>query len=111
MEIESTFNPKDCISGKMMRLNRLTANVFRKYLKPFNVTDSQLTLLFILSKKKNLSQKALSEIALLEKSSLNRNLRRLIEANLISNGNKSELNLTTKGKNLVEKIILNGKRR
>lgn len=53
MEFENlkNFNPSECISGKVMRLNRITANVFRKYLMPFNITDSQLSILFVLTKK------------------------------------------------------------
>jgi DNA-binding MarR family transcriptional regulator len=99
------FNPRECISGKVMRLNRLTANVFRKYLSPFNITDSQLTLLFILSKTEKSTQKEISEIANLEKSSLNRNLKRLVEKNFISKHEFPLLQLTNTGKVFVEHII------
>lgn len=102
--IES-FNPQECISGKMTRINRITANIFRKHLKPFGVTNSQLTLLFVLSKKNNLNQKQLSDIAVLEKSSLNRNLNRLIEAGLISKDKFPIIRITEKGKILVDEII------
>lgn len=101
----ASFNPRECISGKIMRLNRLTANVFRKYLAPFNVTDSQLTLLFILSKKGKSNQKELSQIAKLEKSSLNRNLKRLVDKNYITRKEFPQLKLTHTGKIFVEKII------
>jgi DNA-binding MarR family transcriptional regulator len=107
MELENlaSFNPRECISGKMMRLNRVTANIFRKYLSPFGVTDSQLTLLFILSVRNNLNQKELSEIAKLEKSSLNRILKRLIDSELISKENFPKLSITSKGLVLVNDII------
>ncbi len=88
-----------------MRLNRVTANIFRKYLNPFGVTDSQLTILFILSKMDNLNQKQLSDIAILEKSTLNRNLKRLIESELITKKDFPIIKITSKGKNLVKKII------
>ncbi len=88
-----------------MRLNRLTANIFRRHLSPFNITDSQLTLLFILSKKERCNQKEISEIAKLEKSSLNRNLTRLIEKGFITKKDFPLLQLTHSGKVLVEKII------
>ena len=99
------FNPRECISGKVMRLNRLTANIFRKHLSPFNVTDSQLTLLFILSKKGKCNQKEISEIAKLEKSSLNRNLTRLVEKDFITKQDFPLLQLTASGKVFVENII------
>jgi len=99
------FNPRECISGKMMRLNRLTANVFRKHLSPFNITDSQLTLLFILSKKEKRNQKEISDIAKLEKSSLNRNLTRLIEKGFVTKKEFPLLQLTLSGKVFVNDII------
>lgn len=100
-----SFNPKECISGKMMRLNRVTANIFRKYLKPFGITDSQLTILFILSKKSDLNQKQLADIIKLEKSSLNRNLNRLYTSKLISKDKFPIITITSEGKMLVNDII------
>lgn len=100
-----SFNPKECISGKMMRLNRITANIFRKHLKPFGITDSQLTLLFVLTKRNNLNQKELSDITILEKSSLNRNLKRLIDSELVSKSSFPIIRITKKGKVLVNTII------
>ncbi|MBL4670365.1 MAG: MarR family transcriptional regulator [Flavobacteriales bacterium] len=88
-----------------MRLNRLTANVFRKHLSPFNITDSQLTLLFILSKKEKCNQKEISDIAKLEKSSLNRNLTRLIEKGFVTKKEFPLLQLTLSGKVFVNDII------
>jgi len=99
------FNPRECISGKVKRLNRLTANIFRKYLSPFGITDSQLTLLFILSKKGKCNQKEMTEITCLEKSSLNRNLNRLVDKNYISKQDFPLLQLTQEGKVFVENII------
>jgi DNA-binding MarR family transcriptional regulator len=102
--IES-FNPMSCISNRTRRLSRVVANVFRKYLKPFDITDSQLTLLFILSKMPDLNQKQLSEMATLEKSSLNRNLKRLVERELVSKADFPKINITEKGLQLVNDII------
>lgn len=101
----NTLNPKSCISGQMNRINRMVANVFRKHLSPFNITDSQLTILFILSKREGLNQKKLCDIALLEKSTLNRNLNRLYEKNYISKTNSPLLSLTTEGKHFVNSVI------
>tara|TARA_R110000868_G_scaffold185617_3_gene427613 strand:+ start:454 stop:870 length:417 start_codon:yes stop_codon:yes gene_type:complete len=107
MELQESdsFDPKECISGKMMRLNRVTANVFRKYLSPFGITDSQLTILFILSKKSGLNQKQLSDLTVLEKSTLNRNLNRLIGSELISKADFPLIKITIKGKTLVNAIL------
>ncbi len=99
------FNPRSCFSGQMNRINRHIANTFRKYLKPFDITDSQLTILFVLSKKQNINQKTLSEITVLEKSTLNRNLKRLFDKHYISRNSFPMLELTTEGKTFVNTII------
>ncbi|RMB56040.1 MarR family transcriptional regulator [Dokdonia sinensis] len=104
MESESNFSYQDCISNKVMQLNRIIANIFRKYLKPFGITDSQLSILFVLAKKSDLNQKKLSELVVLEKSSLNRNLSRLENANLISKNDFPYINITDNGRDLVLRI-------
>ncbi len=107
MEFENLecFDPSECISGKVMRLNRITANVFRKYLIPFNITDSQLSILFVLAKKGGLTQKQLSNIVQLEKSSLNRNLKRLFDKNYLSRTDFPTIQITHVGKSFVNDII------
>ena len=88
-----------------MRLNRATAYVFRKYLKPFNITDNQLSILFVLTYIDGLTQKQLSNITQLEKSSLNRNLKRLFHKSYISKTNFPVIEITSKGKLFVNNII------
>jgi len=104
MESERNFSYQDCISSKIMQLNRIIANIFRKYLKPFGITDSQLSILFVLAKKSDLNQKKLSELVVLEKSSLNRNLSRLENADLISKKDFPYINITDNGRDLVSRI-------
>ena len=100
------FNPSNCISGRVMRLSRITANIFRKYLKPFGVTDSQTSILFLVSKhEKGLTQTRITEILQLEKSSLSRNLKRLVDQNYLMKNNSSEIVITQSGKKLVISII------
>jgi DNA-binding MarR family transcriptional regulator len=69
------------------------------------VPISQFTLLFILSKHTALNQKELSSIAKLEKSSLHRNIKRLIDHNYVSRKVFPLLQLTNDGKKLVNAII------
>ena len=111
MKLEKEFpnvdacNPRQCISGKMMRCNRRVANVFRKHLKPFNITDSQLSTLFIVTKAENVTQKTLSDMMFMEKSTVNRNLKRLIENDYITKLGVHELQTTNKGLQLLERVI------
>ena len=99
------FNPRTCMSNKVKRLHRITANIFRKYLQPFNITDSQLTMLFVLSKMGGLTQKQLSDIMVLEKSSLNRNLTRMFDRNYLTKENFPTIEMTEEGKEMVNRII------
>ncbi len=104
-ETHETFDPRTCISGKIMRVTRLIANVFRKYLQDLNVTNSQISILFILSKKREISQKELSQIAKLEKSSLSRNLTRLIDKGYLLKLDSSRIKITSAGLDFVNEII------
>lgn len=99
------FNPSVCISNKVRQINRVVANIYRSYLAPFNITDSQLTILFVLSKKKQLTQTELCNMLHLEKSSVNRNLKRLVERKLLTKKDFPQLSLTAEGYALVHQII------
>mgnify|MGYP000029413234 CR=1 FL=1 len=101
----SLFNPRECISGKIMRINRITGNIFRTYLAPFKITDSQLSILFVLTKAGELTQKQLSDFIHIEKSTLNRNLNRLLDRNYITKQHFPLIEITFEGKVFVEKII------
>ena len=100
----STANPLLCYSNKMMICNRIIANVFRKHLKEFDITDSQLSILFFVTKSKNVNQKGISDFLISEKSTINRNIKRLIDKEFIS-FEKSYLHTTKSGKQLLERII------
>ena len=100
-----SFDPRICLSGKISRIARLTANIFRRYMAPFGVTNSQVSLLFILSKHQGLTQKQLADIAHLEKSSLHRNLKILVRAHYVKKANFPIFEITEEGKKRVDAII------
>lgn len=101
----SSFNPSACINGQIARIYRISNAIFRKYVSPFGITNSQLSLLFICAKMNHLNQKQLATIAQLEKSSLNRNLRRLVSQGLITKDEFPLIRITTKGRLLLEDVI------
>ena len=72
---------------------------------PFGVTNSQVSLLFILSKHQGLTQKQLADIAHLEKSSLHRNLKILVRGHYVKKANFPIFEITDEGKKLVNAII------
>lgn len=99
-------NPLSCYSNKMMMCNRIIANIFRKHLSEFGITDSQLSILFFVTKTKNVNQKGISDFLVSEKSTINRNIKRLIDKEFIA-VDQYTIRTTEKGKKLLEKIIPN----
>ncbi|MEO9871355.1 MarR family winged helix-turn-helix transcriptional regulator [Ekhidna sp.] len=100
-----TTDPTTCISGKMGRISRITSSIFRKHIKPYGLSTSQMSLLFLLSKRDNLNQKEICDILYMEKSTLNRNLRRLFEKSYATKVDFPEINITNEGKALLERAI------
>ena len=99
------LSPSECISGKIMRCNRVIANIFRKHIAQFDVTDSQLSILFVIAKANHANQNKISKLLYLEKSTVNRNLNRLLQRNIISYKAGKETILTEEGKLLLNTII------
>ena len=98
------FDPRECINGRVSRAQRIISGVFRKYIKSFGITSSQLSMLFVLSKRGVISQRELSEILYLEKSSVSRNKRRLVSQGWIQNEGLN-LMLTKEGLTFLDEII------
>ena len=69
------------------------------------MTDSQTAILFVLSKAGKISQKQLAEYQKLEKSTLNRNIQRLLQRKLVMKSEGKLIQLTQEGKILVNDII------
>ncbi len=105
LENLDSFDPRVCISGKISRIARVTANIFRKYMSPFGVTNSQVSLLFILSMHEGLTQKQLADIAQLEKSSLHRNLKNLVGSGYVKKTRFPLFEITFEGKKLINNIV------
>lgn len=101
----NSIDPTTCLNGKMNRINRLTGNIFRKHLKGFDITNSQLTMLFVLFKCGECTQKELTDILFMEKSSVNRNLKRLLDKKLITKDNFPHIAITEAGKRLLETVV------
>jgi Mn-dependent DtxR family transcriptional regulator len=62
-------------------------------------------MIFVISKAENSNQKKISELLYLEKSTVNRNLKRLFEQKIIAYSNRKDLELTEEGKQLLNKVI------
>lgn len=98
-------DPKQCIARKILKSSRMITGIFRKYLLPFNITYSQLSILFIVAKKGVVQQAFLAEVLYLEKSTVSRNMKRLFEQEYLTKENNKDIIITEKGKMLLENIV------
>lgn len=101
----STCDPTSCSGGKIMLCDRLIENVYRKHLSTFNITNSQFVILMVLAKTGGISQVEISNKLSLEKSSVSRNIRRLIATNLAQKSTGKKIEITLSGKKLMEGLI------
>ena len=99
--------PQFCIARKTMMCNRLIAKIFRKHIGKHNLTTSQLSILFITLKKQVVLQSFLAEMLILEKSTISRNMRRLLEKGYIQRSQevKKAIQLTEEGKAFLNTVI------
>ena len=102
-----SFKFEECISTRVNSISRVIDQVYRKHLSGTETTESQLSILFVLYDKGKVEQKVVSDFLKLEKSSLTRNLSRLIQKGyVIKEGpvNRPILELTPSGKTKVLEI-------
>ncbi len=100
------YTPQHCIAGKILRCERIVSQIYRKHLAEFNITISQLSILSVVAKKKGeVTQKLLSDLLFLEKSTVSRNLRRLFSNAYLVKNPSHEIKITDSGKLLLEKVI------
>ncbi len=88
-----------------MQTNRLIGSIFQDYLRDTGLSNSQMSILFVLSKRKKLKQSQLAEILLLEKSTVSRNIIRLLEKEWLRKLEGKYLGITDLGLKKVEEII------
>ena len=99
-----TFNPAICLANRARKVSRIIEGIYRRHLDPLHITGSQVSMLFVLLKRAPLKQHELGSILLLEKSSVNRNLQRLIKKGWITKTGR-KLCLSDEGLQMVDKII------
>lgn len=100
------FDYIDCIGSRLRQLSRIVDNMFRSYLQDFDITESQMTILFALTKLGRVEQGVIGQVLSLERSTVSRNVKILINKGYLE---KSEdyrplVSLSTEGEILVDKI-------
>ncbi|MGB1243144.1 MAG: MarR family winged helix-turn-helix transcriptional regulator [Chitinophagales bacterium] len=98
-------DPTSCLCGRIMLSERIISGIYRKHLSQFDLTNSQLTILLVINRMGNISQADLSKMLVLEKSSVSRNMKRLLTSDYIKRGKARKLEITLNGKTLLESLI------
>ena len=101
------YKLEDCAGSRLRKLSRIVDNNIRDFLKDFNITESQLTILFALYETKEIGQGELGKELALERSTVSRNINLLVKAGFV---NKTEdyrpgIRINPRGRKLVEDII------
>jgi len=101
------YELNNCIGLRLRRLSRIVDGYYRKNLIDYDITENQLTILFLLSETKKVEQGRIGKVLKLERSTVSRNIKLLEKKGLIrrSPEYKPEIELTTKGKNIALELI------
>ncbi len=98
-------DPLSCAAARINACERVVNGIYRKYFAPFDISISQYTILMVTNKMGRPKQVDLSDMLIMEKSTVNRNLKRLLERKLIRVQAKKRISITTKGKEKLESMI------
>jgi len=101
------YELRDCIGASFRRLSRITDRYYRKHLSGFDITESQLSILFVLSKMGKVEQGKIGKKLELERSTVSRNIRLLESKGLVirTSDYRPDISLTGKGMSLVDELI------
>jgi len=101
------YNVEQCIGNRLRCLSRIVDKDFRSSLKVFDITESQLSILFALTKLGKVEQGKIGEALVLERSTVSRNVKILERRGIIikSSDYRPEIELTQKGHDLVQTIM------
>lgn len=108
MNSNPSFEVKNCINARIHRLTRLIDEVYRSRISGLGLTESQMSMLLSIDQHREISQADLGRHLHLERSSVSRNLRRLIDQGLVrreTQPDTSLLSLTKAGKSRVQTLL------
>lgn len=103
------IDPRTCINAKLRKLHRLLNSAYQNKINPFGLRGSMLSILFIIGKRKGVSQKEIADMLVLDQSTMSRDLKKLVQKGWVSitkgkDARFSELALTEEGYALLEEV-------
>ena len=101
-------DPWICVAAKLNLSIRIIGRIYRKHLQQHQITMSQLSVLMVTGKARSIPQSELGKLLKLERSTVSRDLKRLIDRGfLVREGkdNRPHIAISVKGAAHIEKII------
>ncbi len=101
----------ECTLVRMRMLNRVVTKIYDDVLRPHGLKASQLNVLVAVSRMGPTRPKDLAARLLLERSTVSRNVDRMVEKGWLSigrgdgDGRSHDLSLTAKGRNLLKQLL------
>ena len=102
------YEIQECIGSRLRGLSRKVDSIYRRHLEGENITENQSSIMMALYKTGKTEQNGIGKLLNLERSSLSRNLVRLINQGLILKEgavNRPLIVLSEKGVEKVEGIL------
>lgn len=106
----SQINPSSCANARIRKLHRMLNQAYMQAYKPFGLRGSMVSILFIIGKRSPINQKELSDMLMLDPSTMSRDLKKLNKEKTLIEIRKGEdprhsvLSLTQEGFDLLEEI-------
>lgn len=103
----SQTDPSTCLALQAKMLTRIVDGIYRKHLKEFQITSPQLNILFVMGKTQELPQAQIGKILVLERSTVTKDLKRLIEKGFLEKTSSGHpvVSITEAGNAFLEQII------
>ena len=102
------YEIEQCIGSRLRGLSRKVDSIYRKHLEGANITENQLSIMMALYETGEIEQIEIGNLLNLERSSLSRNLTRIIDQGfIVKEGptNRPLISLTQKGTLKVDSVI------
>ncbi len=104
------FDPRTCIGSQVRKLNRILSKKYNDNFSGVGVKISQVNILFATSARHGILQSEIANVLVLERSTLHRDIKRLLDRNLLrlekNPGIKSpSVYLTDEGKAFVKQLV------
>lgn len=100
IEVIKNLDPHLCVGSRLSKLSRVFNKLYAGHLKEAGVTLSQVTILFSIAGMQPVEQREIGKFHQLERSTVTRDLERLVQRNYIKktpNGISPTLELTKEG--------------